>query len=165
MSLGVSRYFLNKRPLRLKHACRTLGLNGDKTARNNAPNYTTILCRWRRHLWVQTWSIPPMLQDTGYDLNNLCPATTLARVDFRGHLPLQKLASNENLTALRLNGLHPSYNLGCDVGSPTNRQTKLAPRAFGSLKELSDTVGMGGERKRYLYLPKDVSRILLGEVP
>lgn len=106
-----------------------------------------------------------MLQDTGCDLNNLCPATTLARVDFTGHLPLQKLASNENLTALRLNGLHPSSNLGYEVGSPTNRQTELAPCTCGSLKERSDTVGMGGERKRYLYLPKDVSWILLGEVP
>lgn len=48
---------------------------------------------------------------------------------------------------------------GCKGGSPTN--TGKVFKKLGSLKEWLVEVGMESERKRYVYLAKDFSEILI----
>lgn len=64
-SLEVHRYFLKKRPLRLKHVCRTLGYNKDKTARNMSRLY-------QKTAQIEVPLLPPLGANS---LSHLCYRT------------------------------------------------------------------------------------------
>lgn len=117
-SLDVNRCFLKKRPLRLKHVCRTLGFNREKTAE-------TMLELYHNTAQIEVPLLPPLganwacpISATGHWIWPLQPLPCYHSCRNRFYMTL---ASNESIAALELGGLHSSSNLGCEMGNPTGK--------------------------------------------